>query len=322
MTPCTPRDLAVTNPARLRSRLLSVARVGPEASGASGVADLVIPGGVGPSCVACGAATRPLVVSGKWVFWHCTSCRSTSVAPGAMDSREHFNAAYYMASYIPDKDRYVAFLKRLLGPVLLRNGPTVDVGCGAGIALTALEHLGCRGVGIDRSNDACRITKQLDMVVVHADAEFIPFRQGSARNVLLLDVLAHVDHPDKVLREAARILQPGGHLIVKGPRRPTAMYHIARWLPAVLAKALLHIPSLKHVFSEKGFRLLAEGTGLRVVSLWSCSEALGPLDRIQRVKGKTRLLIVCLVAIESLFGASSWVMVAIPTEPRQGSSRP
>ncbi|MDE2236193.1 MAG: class I SAM-dependent methyltransferase [Gammaproteobacteria bacterium] len=52
---------------------------------------------------------------------------------------------------------------------------------------------------------------------VFGDAACLPFRDATADTVLLMDVLEHVRFPDLAIREAARILQPNGYLILQVP---------------------------------------------------------------------------------------------------------
>jgi len=52
---------------------------------------------------------------------------------------------------------------------------------------------------------------------------------GSMDVVFLLEVLEHLDYPDKALSEIARILKPGGYLILGVPREPLwCMLNLAR----------------------------------------------------------------------------------------------
>ena len=46
-----------------------------------------------------------------------------------------------------------------------------------------------------------------------ADAQALPFAQGSFANIVAVDVLHHVERPRRFLAEAQRVLEPGGRLI-------------------------------------------------------------------------------------------------------------
>jgi SAM-dependent methyltransferase len=50
-----------------------------------------------------------------------------------------------------------------------------------------------------------------------ADAQALPLTDGCAANVVMLDVLHHIQYPVRFLREAARVLKPGGRLVFIEP---------------------------------------------------------------------------------------------------------
>ena len=60
---------------------------------------------------------------------------------------------------------------------------------------------------------------------VVADAHRLPFANGAFSGVIMLDVLHHLERPVAFLKEAARVLKPGGRLAMIEP----AMTPLARW---------------------------------------------------------------------------------------------
>ena len=50
-----------------------------------------------------------------------------------------------------------------------------------------------------------------------ADAQSMPLRSSSVANIVMLDVLHHIEYPLRFLKEAARALQPGGRVILVEP---------------------------------------------------------------------------------------------------------
>ena len=49
------------------------------------------------------------------------------------------------------------------------------------------------------------------------DAQAIPLQASSADNIVMLDVLHHIEYPVRFLREASRVLRPGGRVIYVEP---------------------------------------------------------------------------------------------------------
>jgi SAM-dependent methyltransferase len=54
----------------------------------------------------------------------------------------------------------------------------------------------------------------LDLV---ADAQRLPFPDGALSNMVMVDVLHHIEYPLKFFREAARALRPGGRIVMIEP---------------------------------------------------------------------------------------------------------
>ncbi len=106
----------------------------------------------------------------------------------------------------------------LLG--LLPDHLTVaDLGCGAGTLSAALAPHVARVIGVDQSADMLRAARRrlepFDNVELHrAGLEALPLPSGSCDAALLVLVLAYVPAVAPVLAEAARILKPGGRLVV------------------------------------------------------------------------------------------------------------
>ncbi len=90
----------------------------------------------------------------------------------------------------------------------------LDIGCGAGILANALAQDGHRVFGIDLSEASLNLAKENDLTASVdyrlADACALPFEDGLFDAVSAMDVLEHVETPERLIREAARVLKPGG----------------------------------------------------------------------------------------------------------------
>ena len=95
----------------------------------------------------------------------------------------------------------------------LARGRALDIGCGSMPMLPVFEGRIDSMIGLDRPrSDGKEIRAR-----VHGDALALPFRQGAFQTALCLQVLEHVPEPEQCLREARRVLAPGGYLILTAP---------------------------------------------------------------------------------------------------------
>ncbi|RYX81532.1 class I SAM-dependent methyltransferase [bacterium] len=144
----------------------------------------------------------------------------------------------------------------------------VDLGCGTGANLPMLrESVGANGsvVGLDFSPLALRFARQhlhdlSGLALSQGDAMQLPLRDECADCVTMLDVLEHLSDDNKALREVARILKPGGAIILTVPAyghlwsaHDEALHHFRRYekyqLRARLREAGLKVDKLSFAMS-------------------------------------------------------------------------
>jgi SAM-dependent methyltransferase len=96
------------------------------------------------------------------------------------------------------------------------GGWTLDLGAGEGRMGRALAAAGHRVLGLDSSPTLTRLAATHDQPVesVVADLAALPLRAGSADLAVACLSLQDVDDLDGAVREAARVLRPGGRLVV------------------------------------------------------------------------------------------------------------
>lgn len=101
----------------------------------------------------------------------------------------------------------------LLGP---GTGPCLDLGCGTGHYFAAIRSTGRWVVGLDLSADQLRVARQRGRDLVRADALALPFPDGVFTGATAIWVSTDVDDLHAVLGEVARVLRPGGRLVLLG----------------------------------------------------------------------------------------------------------
>nr|BFD91504.1 hypothetical protein KitaXyl93_28640 [Kitasatospora sp. Xyl93] len=92
------------------------------------------------------------------------------------------------------------------------SGTVIDIGCGNGTYVNRLhrDRPDLQVVGVDIS---AGILADVPKPVLVADAQALPFGDGSADAVLALHMLYHVGDIEATIKELARVLRPGGVLI-------------------------------------------------------------------------------------------------------------
>lgn len=125
----------------------------------------------------------------------------------------------------------------------VRERSVLDVGCGGGIFSEALAKQGATVVGIDAEASAIQVAsehaKDLNLPLTYVATSIEAFHGEAFDIITCFELLEHVDEPQRVIKEAANRLKPGGLLFLSTINRTAKAYVSA----IVMAEYVLRIVS-------------------------------------------------------------------------------
>ncbi|MBM3875243.1 MAG: class I SAM-dependent methyltransferase [Verrucomicrobia bacterium] len=93
----------------------------------------------------------------------------------------------------------------------------LDVGCGAGQVVGRLTEAGIEAWGVDVSEpNIARARKFSERCLIY-DGRKLPFPDAHFASAGALNVLEHVEEPEAFILELARVVEPGGRLVLSSP---------------------------------------------------------------------------------------------------------
>ena len=196
-----PRPPSTAISAALRERL---------ACPQCGSADLALDG---PSCQTCGweGRTRQGVLD--------------FVDEGKLTDNHHAEVAAQTAAveaYYENESKITCHWDRLsatdLPELVQSSGVILDLGCGTGTAGYGLKEVGATVIGADLSLPCLLAAQPRLDDVVRVDAVRLPFKADSFDGIVSRGALHHMADPDTTLKEAHRVLKPGGRAVFMDPR--------------------------------------------------------------------------------------------------------
>jgi SAM-dependent methyltransferase len=100
-----------------------------------------------------------------------------------------------------------------------RSGRHLDVGTGRGDGTALVAEVAAPCIGLEYGLRSALLAARRGCTIARGDARRLPFAAGCFDSVTCLDVLEHVPRPREAVAELARVLRPGGVLILQTPNR-------------------------------------------------------------------------------------------------------
>ena len=194
---------------------------------------------------------------------------------------------------VRESDGLSALRQKLLGlilrgryrgyPQFARSARILDVGCGSGSFLSLMRSFGYETVGVEVDGRAVEHARAKGHMVYQGSLESHRLEANSFDCIRFSHVLEHLESPGRSLREAERLLRPGGSIIILVPNiaSAAARFFGTYWFHLDLPRHLYHFsfPTISVLLEGAGF------TGLEMHGYASDQGFLGSLGYILEEKG-------------------------------------
>jgi SAM-dependent methyltransferase len=197
-------------------------------------------------------------------------CRLCDLAQTAPAPSEQELDGYYPQGYHSTTKRYRGGLDRVLGMVHRSRiraierlaggrGSVLDIGCGPGVLINQMRSLGWGVRGTERSPSAAQQARDVFHLDVSAvDVDELVAAGATYDAVVLWHVAEHLRAPGETIRAIARLLRPGGVLLIAVPNfgSPEARIGRAGWFHLDVPRHLVHFTAatLTAILEDAGFR--------------------------------------------------------------------
>ena len=211
-------------------------------------------------------------------------------------------------------------IDELVRPHLKAGSRLLEIGCGAGNLLLQATVQGSYPVALDLSMQALTFVRsRLQETQSGADVpsgyactqaigEFLPLADKSFDCVLMSEVIEHLEAPQISVREAARVLRPGGRLLVTTPNY-RSFWPLMEWAvdrmnmaPKMAGEqhvSRFHPSSLKRMLMEAGLEMEYSGSIYSLSPFLSLVSAGQAQSQLKRELDDRSTLGMILVAVAS-----------------------
>jgi len=211
-------------------------------------------------------------------------------------------------------------INELVRPHLKAGSRLLEIGCGAGNLLLQATVQGSYPVALDLSMQALTFVRSrlqetqpgVDVpsgyACTQAIGEFLPLADKSFDYVLMSEVIEHLEAPQISVREAARVLRPGGRLLITTPNY-RSFWPLMEWAVDQMNMApkmageqhvsRFHPSSLNRMLMEEGLEMEYSGSIYSLSPFLSLVSAEQAQSQLKRELDDRSTLGMILVAVAS-----------------------
>ena len=161
------------------------------------------------------------------------------------------------------KDREIDFFNRIFQPQ--EGTALLGLGCGTGDYLGSLKYRNIDVWGIDISEIATASARQKvkkPEQIICADAERLPFEDGTFDYVTAWGVIEHFPDTDSIVQEVARVLKPQGTAVIMVPN---IYYYKFVWDALCKGKGPVKHQEIEWLYAFQEWKQLLEKGGLNII---------------------------------------------------------
>ncbi len=141
------------------------------------------------------------------------------------------------------------------------KGKILDIGCGLGYFVEYLKNNGWDAQGIEVSKYATNLARNKNLNIVSGDFLKAEYPSNYFDCITMWDVIEHVPYPMRYIREAYKILKPGGLLSIQAPNIENLTF--------LLNKKIYPWQPSEHLFyfSAKTLKVLLDKNNFELIDL-------------------------------------------------------
>ena len=224
------------------------------------------------SCILCKASSFHIVHrKDHWQYLRCRNCNLVSVhpRPTPQEVTRHYE------DYLPTQSKEIEQWKSMMRVVIAQSanliesriktgkGRLLDIGCGYGFFLQEMKSRGWEVSGIEISEVGREYTRDKWAIPMHSQPlEDLALSSNLFDVITLFYVIEHIIDPLALLKEAKRILKPGGLVLLRWPHSTP----IVKMLGPLSRKLdLYHTPYHLYDFSPKTIKMLLSLSGFEKI---------------------------------------------------------